>query len=121
MPYCCAIYCFDFILLGFDKTYSSEGRQEGEKSIADEVEKLLGQISDDVLPENRREALMLLSEVLQGDGQVFTNFKIQIIQDAYASTYTYKHPKQPSIVSDFAKLPIKLEDQYFDCPFLHVY
>lgn len=47
-----------------------EGRQEDEKSTTEEVEKLLERIRDGLLPEDRREALELLSEILQSNGQV---------------------------------------------------
>lgn len=48
----------------------SVGRQDGEESISNEVEKLLGRTADGLLAEDRREALVLLSELLQSNEQV---------------------------------------------------
>ena len=49
---------------------SFSGRQDGNDSVANEVEKLLGRTADGLLAEDRREALVLLSELLQSNEQV---------------------------------------------------
>ena len=46
------------------------GRHTGDDSIADEVEKLLSRTADGLLVEDRRDALVLLSELLQSNEQV---------------------------------------------------
>jgi len=48
----------------------SAGRQESADSVANEVEKLLGRLADGLLSQDRQEAVMLLSELLQSNDQV---------------------------------------------------